>query len=221
MLHGSRLSTTLLSTPPSLRLCLCGTSSRNSLFSIQLLPIPQKNCGHFWRPCITGRGQAVVGCPSRLVLLWFAGWRLAWPPEAVSSSSTDMADHLVPLKDTADTDGTTVTDNTPAYPKWALRILRSARKPHFRFPETREHPMFIRPSTKEAKNKKKNDVWKPILRLGCPNFPKAHSDPKSGPKGAHSKWTIRASRPPCSSKGKRVRYIPYFKCRWSSVSSYR
>ena len=42
----SRFSTALLSRSLSLGLLFCGTSSRHSLFSIQLLPIPQ-NCGHF------------------------------------------------------------------------------------------------------------------------------------------------------------------------------
>ena len=49
----------------------------------------------------TERGQAAVKCSRKSAMLGSAGWRLAWPPTAVSSRSTDMTDRIVPLKDTA------------------------------------------------------------------------------------------------------------------------
>ena len=61
----------------------------------------RRTAGTFWPSCITGRGQAVVRCSRKSAMLGSAGSRLAWPPNPISSTSTDMAESIVPLKDTA------------------------------------------------------------------------------------------------------------------------
>ena len=75
-------------------------------------------------------------------------------------SGTDMADHMAPLKDTAQNQTQTApqdTDSRLSYPRWALPILRSARGPnwaplaHFEVPQVVEHMRYkmIGPSLKK------------------------------------------------------------------------
>ena len=80
-------------------------------------------------PCITERGQAAVDMFEKIGNAWVAKLEACVAVEGVFSSSTDLADHIVPLKrhsakhvmtlstDTHNTD----TDNTPSRQQSAAR----------------------------------------------------------------------------------------------------